>query len=82
MRIAGIVQESIVDGPGLRVAVFTQGCVHNCPGCHNPETHDTAGGREMSVQEAAEEIGRNANGMAVLDANDRIYKIICEKAKR
>ena len=59
MRIAGIVQESIVDGPGLRVAVFTQGCVHNCPGCHNPETHDPAGGREMSVQEAAEEIGRN-----------------------
>lgn len=44
IRIAGIVQESIVDGPGFRLAVFTQGCPHNCPGCHNPETHSFEGG--------------------------------------
>ena len=50
MRIAGIVQESIVDGPGLRMAVFTQGCPHRCPGCHNPESHDLCGGSEMSVE--------------------------------
>ena len=36
MRIAGTVSESIVDGPGLRLTVFTQGCPHRCPGCHNP----------------------------------------------
>ncbi len=40
MRIAGTVSESIVDGPGLRLTVFTQGCPHHCPGCHNPQTHD------------------------------------------
>jgi anaerobic ribonucleoside-triphosphate reductase activating protein len=44
IRIAGITQDSIVDGPGLRLAVFTQGCPHHCEGCHNPETHDFAGG--------------------------------------
>ena len=44
IRIAGIVNDSIVDGPGFRLAVFTQGCPHNCEGCHNPETHDFNGG--------------------------------------
>ena len=59
MRIAGLVQDSIVDGPGLRFTVFTQGCIHDCPGCHNPETHDPAGGREMSVQEIVDEMVKN-----------------------
>lgn len=34
-----IMQDSIVDGPGLRCVVFVQGCPHHCPGCHNPQTH-------------------------------------------
>ena len=51
MRIAGIVNDSIVDGPGLRLAVFAQGCPHNCPGCHNPESHDYAGGQEMDTED-------------------------------
>ena len=38
MRIFGTVEDSIVDGPGLRYSVFVQGCPHHCPGCHNPET--------------------------------------------
>lgn len=44
IRIAGTVNDSIVDGPGLRYAVFVQGCSHRCPGCQNPETHDPLGG--------------------------------------
>lgn len=44
IRLAGIVEDSIVDGPGIRLTVFTQGCLHNCPGCHNPESHALDGG--------------------------------------
>ncbi|NLJ76759.1 MAG: anaerobic ribonucleoside-triphosphate reductase activating protein [Peptococcaceae bacterium] len=44
IRIAGIVRESVVDGPGFRFVVFTQGCCHCCPGCHNPDTWDPRGG--------------------------------------
>ena len=38
LELAGISGDSIVDGPGIRTTVFTQGCPHHCPGCHNPET--------------------------------------------
>lgn len=51
MRIADVIGDSIVDGPGLRVTIFTQGCPHACPGCHNPETHDASGGRVRSYEE-------------------------------
>ena len=50
IRIAGIVNDSIVDGPGFRLAVFTQGCPHHCPGCHNPKTHDFEGGRDEDTE--------------------------------
>ena len=51
LRIAGIAEESIVDGPGLRLTVFAQGCLRNCPGCQNPQTHDPAGGSDMDCGE-------------------------------
>ncbi len=51
IRVAGLVNDSIVDGPGFRLAVFTQGCPHNCEGCHNPETHDFNGGKLMDTAE-------------------------------
>lgn len=59
MRIAGLVQDSIVDGPGLRFVVFTQGCLHNCEGCHNPETHPLDGGKEMPVEEVIKQMLSN-----------------------
>ena len=62
MRIANTVSDSIVDGPGLRFTVFTQGCPHRCPGCHNPGTHDPAGGREVSVAELAAELAAGLSG--------------------
>lgn len=56
LRIAGTIRDSIVDGPGLRYVIFTQGCPHHCPGCHNPQTHDFAGGREADTEKLLEEI--------------------------
>lgn len=51
LRIAGLVDDSVVDGPGLRLTIFVQGCFHHCPGCHNPETHDPSGGRLCKLDE-------------------------------
>lgn len=59
IRIAGTVQDSIVDGPGLRYVVFTQGCPHRCEGCHNPETHDFSGGKLTDTDRLYEECTEN-----------------------
>jgi anaerobic ribonucleoside-triphosphate reductase activating protein len=53
MRVAGILPCSFVNGDGSRYVVFTQGCVHHCHGCQNPETWDFTGGTEMTATEIA-----------------------------
>ena len=59
IRIAGTVNDSIVDGEGVRFTVFVQGCLRNCPGCHNPQTHDLRGGREVEVEDLVAEMQKN-----------------------
>ncbi|HYH04502.1 MAG TPA: 4Fe-4S cluster-binding domain-containing protein, partial [Bacillota bacterium] len=56
LRIAGIAHESVVDGPGIRTSVFFQGCLHACPGCHNPQTWSRDGGSEYTVAELLTEL--------------------------
>ena len=59
LRLAGIVKESVVDGPGIRLVVFVQGCPHHCQGCHNPASHDPAGGYNSSTKELLGELDKN-----------------------
>ena len=57
IRLAGeLTTDSIVDGEGIRTVVWTQGCIHNCPGCHNPETHSFEKGFLKDVDELCAEI--------------------------
>ena len=63
LRLAGVIRESIVDGPGMRMTVFTQGCPPHCEGCHNPQTHDFDGGY----------ISHPENILKAID-NDRLLK--------
>ncbi len=52
IRISSTISyDSIVDGPGLRMVIWTQGCIHNCKECHNPQTHDLCGGFYMDTEE-------------------------------
>ena len=59
IRLAGVEPESIVDGPGYRLTVFSQGCPHRCPGCHNPQTHDFSGGSLRDTDEIVALLGQN-----------------------
>ena len=59
MRIAGLTNDSIVDGPGIRFSVFSQGCPHKCPGCHNPSSHDPLGGSEMAEEDIIARFDKN-----------------------
>lgn len=58
LRISGIECESIVDGDGVRYVIFTQGCPHHCPGCHNPQTHSFDAGKLISVDRLLADISK------------------------
>lgn len=59
MKIYGLVQDSIVDGPGFRFSCFVQGCPHHCEGCHNPDSHDPNSGKEMTTDAVIAEMLSN-----------------------
>ena len=59
IRVAGVVEDSIVDGPGNRLTVFVQGCLRNCPGCHNPQAQPLDGGRDVYVDDLVAIIKQN-----------------------
>lgn len=61
IRISGIEPESIVDGEGIRYVIFTQGCPHHCPGCHNPQTHPFGGGKLVSIEDILDDISKRKN---------------------
>lgn len=57
IRLASDLQpDSIVDGPGIRTVIWTQGCSHNCEGCQNPSTHDFNGGFSVNVEDVKKEL--------------------------
>lgn len=59
IKVSSVINDSIVDGPGIRLAVFTQGCSHKCPSCHNPQTHDINGGKETTTERIVEIMSQN-----------------------
>lgn len=61
LRIAGIIKESVVDGPGFRYVIFAQGCNHGCKGCHNPDTHALDGGYVVDTESILADIKQNEN---------------------
>ncbi|MDV3428014.1 MAG: anaerobic ribonucleoside-triphosphate reductase activating protein [Bacillota bacterium] len=59
IRLAGMIHESLVNGPGIRRVFFSQGCNHNCRGCFNPETHSFEGGKEYNMDDIIRDIKDN-----------------------
>lgn len=59
LKIAGVVTESIVDGPGIRYTIFTQGCPFHCKGCHNPQSQPLKGGIDVKLKVFYDEIKQN-----------------------
>lgn len=75
MRVLDIVEGTSVDGPGLRTAIYFAGCLHQCPGCHNMQSWDMAGGREMTVAEIVEAVERAGFSGVTFSGGDPLYQI-------
>lgn len=73
LRVLDILPGTSVDGPGLRTSVYLAGCAHRCPGCHNPQSWDFDGGREMTVGEIVDEIERHGFNVT-LSGGDPLYQ--------
>ena len=59
LNLSGLISDSIVDGPGIRTTIFSQGCPHHCPGCHNPETWDFGCGTDVEEERLVEIVRSN-----------------------
>jgi len=87
LRIADTIQDSIVDGPGFRFVVFTQGCLRHCPECHNPHTWDPAGGKEVTVDSLYKTLSANplTDGLTISGGEPYLQAAACaelaQKAK-
>lgn len=59
VRLAGLLPSSLVNGPGIRMVIFAQGCIHNCEGCFNQHTHSFDGGEEINCEEIINKIKKD-----------------------
>jgi anaerobic ribonucleoside-triphosphate reductase activating protein len=84
IRIAGLVNDSIVDGPGFRLAIFVQGCPHNCEGCHNPHSHDYNGGTVMDTAEIIAQMRSNPllDGITLTGGEPFVQPAACAEIAR
>ncbi len=65
----------MADGPGLRTSIYCAGCAHHCPGCHNPQSWDFAGGREMTVSELFDLIVSDEFSNVTFSGGDPLYQV-------
>ena len=74
MRVMNIIHDSVVDGEGLRTAIFFSGCSHHCKGCHNPQSWKYENGKEMTVTDIINEIKSNPICDVTLSGGDPFYQ--------
>ena len=72
--ILDIVEDTTVDGPGLRTSVYSAGCPHHCPGCHNPQSWDICNGKKMSLNEILSVIKSNDFDNVTFSGGDPFFQ--------
>ena len=75
IRVLDIAYETMADGPGLRTSIYCAGCGHHCLGCHNPQSWDFHGGKEMTVQELLDIIKEDEFANVTFSGGDPLYQV-------
>ena len=70
-----ILEETMMDGPGLRTSIYCAGCAHRCPGCHNPQSWDFMGGREVDIQEILDVVRADDFANVTFSGGDPFYQV-------
>lgn len=74
LRVLDIIEDTTVDGPGFRTSIYCAGCQHHCPGCHNPQSWDMDGGREVAVEEILKTILDDPFADVTFSGGDPMYQ--------
>ena len=74
IRVLNIIEDTMVDGTGLRTSIYCAGCAHHCPGCHNPQSWDFGGGRMMSTDEIMDIIKADPFADVTFSGGDPMYQ--------
>lgn len=75
LRILDILEETTADGPGFRTSIYSAGCAHRCPGCHNPQSWDFGGGREVTVEELLAVVKADEFADVTFSGGDPLYQV-------
>ncbi|MCQ2184551.1 MAG: anaerobic ribonucleoside-triphosphate reductase activating protein [Bacteroidales bacterium] len=75
IRVLNIIEQTMADGPGLRTSIYCAGCAHHCPGCHNPQSWDFAGGKDMKVGDLLEIIKADEISDVSFSGGDPFYQV-------
>ena len=86
LRVLDIIEETMVDGVGLRTSIYVQGCKHNCPFCHNPQSHDFNGGKEYEVNDLVDIVLADEFADLTLTGGDPMFQVdavleLCKRVK-
>ena len=74
IRVLDIIHQTMADGPGFRTAIYCAGCLHHCPGCHNPQSWDFGAGKWMGVDELLEVILADQMSNVTFSGGDPLYQ--------
>jgi anaerobic ribonucleoside-triphosphate reductase activating protein len=74
IRVLDIIEDTTVDGPGFRTSIYCAGCAHECKGCHNPQSWDFNGGREMTTDEIMKIIEADPYADVTFSGGDPMYQ--------
>ena len=75
IRVLDILHQTMADGPGLRTSIYCAGCKHACKGCHNPQSWDFNGGKEMDVEELLEIVKADDLSDVSFSGGDPFYQV-------
>lgn len=74
LSILDIIEDTTVDGPGFRTAIYAAGCPNQCPGCHNPESWDINKGRKVSTDEILDKVLADDFANVTFSGGDPLYQ--------
>ena len=75
IAILDIIEQTMADGPGLRISIYCAGCPHHCKGCHNPNSWDIGNGRIVSVDELMKVILADEFSNVTFTGGDPLFQV-------